>query len=269
MIDRGTGPAVVKIPGVQGRWEWMEPAVDALADHCRVITGSLTDDRDSVGSIDPTSGFESYVEWVDTLLDRAGLTEAVVCGVSYGGLVALHHAAVRPQRVKALILVSTPAPTWTPNCRVHWYLRAPRLLSPLFPLSSPFRLYPELMASFPDFLERSAFALRHLYRVTRYPFTPTRMAHRVRLLSGVDFTADCRRVKAPTLVITGDPGLDRVVPVESTREYIDTITGAVHKQLHGTGHIGLITSPDRFREAVGTFIATHHGYGATLERVSA
>ena len=30
MMDEGQGPAVIVIPGIQGRWEWMTPALDAL-----------------------------------------------------------------------------------------------------------------------------------------------------------------------------------------------------------------------------------------------
>ena len=51
------------IPGIQGRWEWMSPAIDSLADTCRVITGSLAGDRGSIGVIDPEAGFESHVTW--------------------------------------------------------------------------------------------------------------------------------------------------------------------------------------------------------------
>ena len=63
---------------------------------------------------------------------KAGLTDAAICGVSFGGLVALHFAARRPERTRALVLVSTPSPDWTPGARVQWYLRAPRLLAPVF-----------------------------------------------------------------------------------------------------------------------------------------
>ena len=269
MIDKGTGPAVVMIPGVQGHWEWMVPAVDALAGQCRVITGSLAGDRSSVGAIDPAAGFESYVAWIDALLDRAGLTQTALCGVSYGGLVALHYAASRPDRVRALILVSTPSPTWKPNWRVEWYLRAPRLLFPVFALSSPFRLYPELVSAFPNLVRRGSFAIRYLHRVTWYPLSPARMAERVRLLSSVDFAEDCHQVKAPTLVVTGEPNLDRVVPVESTREYVAAIPGATYEQLTGTGHVGLITKPDRFRGIVGSFVAAHAERSEAPEQVLA
>ena len=38
IVDRGRGLPVVLIPGVQGRWEYLRPAVDALAGICRVLT---------------------------------------------------------------------------------------------------------------------------------------------------------------------------------------------------------------------------------------
>ena len=289
MIDQGAGPPVVLIPGIQGRWEWMDAAVDALSARCRVITDSLPGDlrgrrtrnvergtrNGARGTRNEERGtrneerraFSAYVNWIDDLLNRANLDRAAVCGVSYGGLVALHYAAHRPDRVTSLTLASTPSPTWKPNCRVEWYLKMPRLLSPVFALSSPFRLYPEIAAAFPNPFVRARFAFRHLHRVTRYPFAPSRMAERVRVLEGVDFAGDCRRVTAPTHVVTGQPGLDRVVPVESTREYLDAIDGATHTQLEHTGHIGLVTRPGTFAEVVGRFVETHTEQ--TMETLSA
>ena len=259
MIDRGSGPAVVLIPGIQGRWEWMAPAVNALATRCRVITGSLEEpsEKSRANEASAESDFDIYTRWVDELLDRVGLDRAAICGVSYGGYVALHYAAERPARVTSLTLASAPSPSYRPTCRVEWYLKAPRLLSPVFALSAPVRLYPEIAVAFPNLLVRAVFALRHLHRVTRYPFEPTRMAQRMRLLDGVDFAGDCGRVRAPTLVVTGDRELDRVVPVESTREYVRAIPGATYTRLEGTGHIGLVTKPQRFADVVGGFVATH------------
>src|SRR4029077_16103657 len=43
IVDRGEGPPIVVIPGVQGRWEWMQTGIDALARYGRVITFSLAD----------------------------------------------------------------------------------------------------------------------------------------------------------------------------------------------------------------------------------
>jgi 3-oxoadipate enol-lactonase len=257
MVDRGHGPAVLMISGIQGRWKWMSQAVDALAARCLVISGSLAGDRGSLRRIDPADGFDSYLGWADELLDRAGLEQVAVRGVSYGGLVALHYAAYRPERVESMVLVSTPSPRWKPNCCIERYLRAPRLMSPVFALSSPFRLYPEISRAFPNPFARAWFALTHLHRVTWYPCAPASMAERVRLLEGVDFLSDRRRRSAPTLVVTGARRLNRIVPVESTREYLATIPGAAHAQIDDTGHIGLARRPEPFAEVVGSFVATH------------
>lgn len=258
MLDIGSGPPVAVLPGVQGRWEWMRPALEALAERCRVLTDSLPGERGSLAEIDPQRDFDLHAAWVDALLDRAGVRRAVVCGVSYGGLAALRYAALRPERTTALVLVSTPGPAWRPTCRVHWYLGAPRLMLPAFVWSSSLRLWREIAATFPDLPRRVRFGLQHLGRVTRYRCRPVRMAQRVRLLAGVDFAADCRRVRAPALVVTGDPELDRVVPVASTREYVDALAGgAACARIAGTGHIGLVTKPDRFRDVVGDFAAVH------------
>ena len=255
MIDVGTGPPIVLIPGIQGRWEWMRPAVAALARRCRVISFSLAGDRGSGRAFDRTRGFDSYLDQIDEAMGHAELADAAVCGVSFGGLIALRWAARYPDRTRALVLVSTPSPDWAPDRRVNWYLRAPRLLSPVFAAQSPFRLGPEIWRALDGVGDRLAFAARHVGRVMRSPFSPRRMADRVRLISTIDFEVDCRRVTAPTLVLTGEPGLDRVVPVGGTRSYADRIRGARHGTLERTGHIGLVTRPDRFADMVGRFVA--------------
>ncbi len=197
------------------------------------------------------------MDWLDALLAKAKLEHAAVCGVSYGGLIALRYAAARPERTMALALVSTPSPTWKPNCQIDWYLRAPRLLSPAFALSSPLRLYPEIARAFPDLFRRGAFGAQHLWRVITHPFRPTRMAQRVRLLETANFAEDCPQVSAPTLVVTGEAGLDRVVEVDSTRHYVRAIADAAYVQIGDTGHIGLVTRPREFADVVASFVTAH------------
>src|SRR6185295_7765993 len=99
IIDRGTGTPVVLIPGIQGRWEWMGPAVDALSQRCRIITFSLADEPTSGARFDEAAGFWSYVEHVNDVLDAKGLRKATICGISYGGLIAAAFAARHTDRV--------------------------------------------------------------------------------------------------------------------------------------------------------------------------
>ena len=63
------------------------------------------------GRFDPVVGFDSHLAQIDARLDEAGVTQPIVIGgISYGGLAALRYAAMRPARVRALVLASTPAP---------------------------------------------------------------------------------------------------------------------------------------------------------------
>ena len=102
MMDSGAGTPIVLIPGLQGRWEWMRPAVDALARHHRVITFSLCDERSSPFPCDPAQAFENYVSQVELAMERARVERAVIAGVSYGGLIAAEFAARHPDRVSGL-----------------------------------------------------------------------------------------------------------------------------------------------------------------------
>lgn len=249
MIDIGRGTPVVVIPGLQGRWEWMRPGVEALAEGHRAVSFSLCDERRSGFRFDPAAGFDNYLRQVDAVLDRTGLESATLVGVSYGGLIALEYAARRPGRVSALVLASALSPDWVPDARARFYLKAPRLLSPLFVATAPSRLGREVWAAFPNLLERARFAVGQTARVAGAPMSPGAMARRIEWAQAHAF-ADLQRIAAPTLIVTGEPELDRVVPVEVTRRLTLQIPDARHIVLDHTGHLGIITRPRRFVELV-------------------
>jgi pimeloyl-ACP methyl ester carboxylesterase len=253
VIDVGSGPAIVIVPGIQGRWEWMKPAVDALSAECRVITFSLADEPSCGGRFDAADGFASYVDQIREAMDLARVGTACICGVSYGGLVAAAFAARHPDRVSSLLLVSAIPPSWTPDARVRFYLRAPVLLSPLFLVGS-LRMYKEIAAASDGVLPGMAAAVRHALNALTHMFSPARMARRVHLLGPVHLGRELERVTAPTLVVTGDDSLDRVVPTRLTHEYLRIWPDAQHATINRTGHLGLITRPADFAAVVVPFV---------------
>ena len=93
MVDVGAGAPLVLIPGIQGRWEWMRPSVDALARDNRVISCSLPVETGVGNAFDARGTFDQFVRYLDDLLDARGVETAILCGVSYGGLIALRYAA--------------------------------------------------------------------------------------------------------------------------------------------------------------------------------
>ena len=254
IIDAGSGAPLVLVPGIQGRWEWMKPAVDALARRCRVITFSLADEPTCGAAFDARRGFDCYVEQVAQAMDAAGLRRAAVCGVSYGGLIAATFAARHRERVSSLVLVSAVPPTWTPDARARFFLRAPRLLMPLFMLVS-LRMYREIAAAVPGRMAAARTAGRHAANVLTHMFSPVRMARRAALLPSTEaLVREVSALDVPTLIVTGEAELDRVVPVRLTQEYTRWWPHAEQTTLAHTGHIGLITRPDEFARAVTEFI---------------
>ncbi len=254
MFDKGQGSALIVIPGVQGRWEWMKPALDELARRCRAVSYTLCGDIGSNMKFEADLGFDNFVRQLDQLFERTGLQRAALCGVSYGGFIALRYAALRPDRVTSLVFVSSPAPGWVPNGRQQRYLAHPWRSTPAFVLSSPLRLWPEIRAAYDTTRERVVFSLRHGLRVMAAPVIPARMASRVAMQQQLDFAADCERIKVPTLIITGEDGLDQVVPAEVTRRYQQLIPGTHYVQLKRSGHIGLLTHAAQFADIVTGFI---------------
>jgi pimeloyl-ACP methyl ester carboxylesterase len=255
IVDLGSGPPVILVPGIQGRWEWLRPAVDALARGCRVVTFSLADEPSAHGHFDATDGFASYVEQVAAAMDAAGIDRAVICGVSYGGLIAAAFAARHPDRVSGLVLTSALPPSWSPDARVRFYLRAPVLLSPLFFLAS-IRMYREIAAASTGISQSLARATSHGVNVIGHMFSPSRMARRVRMLRDLSLASELAAVDTPTLVITGEPHLDRVVPVQATRQYMTLWPHAEAATLERTGHLGSITRPDEFARLVTQFVGS-------------
>jgi len=266
IVDVGSGAPLVIVPGIQGRWEWMKPAVDALSAQRRVVTFSLADEPTCGGRFDPAHGFDSYVEQVKEAMDSARLASAVVAGVSYGGLIATAFAARYPERVAGLVLVSAIPPGWKPNARVRFFMRAPLLLSPLFFIASV-RMYKEIAAARSGVLRGMATGIRHGVNVLRHMLSPTRMARRVRLLEGLKLDRDPAVLQIPTLVVTGDAALDNVVPVHLTEEYTRLWPHAERVTIARTGHIGLITRPEAFTAAVGPFVDVHGQANAREKRV--
>lgn len=82
------------------------------------------------------------------------------------------------------------------------------------------------------------------------------MSHRACLAERQDFTADCARITAPTLVVTGERDLDQVVPCEETMGYLDLIQGSRFQLFEHTGHLGTVLAPDRFAAIVSRFSQT-------------
>jgi pimeloyl-ACP methyl ester carboxylesterase len=244
--ELGDGPPLVLVPGIPGPWQYTRRTVDALATSFRVLTVSL-------GS---ACTIEGDIEQIDRALDDRHIDQAIVCGISFGGLVALRFAAARPERTRALVLASAPGPGTTLKPRHRTYAKWPYVFGPLFIVETPLRLRREVSHALPLRADRWAFAWAELKAFFTAGISLREVAQRACLMEQLDIAGDCERVVAPTLVVTGEPALDWVVPVDNTMGYMRSIRGARHVLLDRTGHLGAITRPDAFAAAVRQFADT-------------
>ncbi|HUR20604.1 MAG TPA: alpha/beta hydrolase [Vicinamibacterales bacterium] len=247
---------LVIIPGIQGRWEWMRPAIDALRQEHEVSSFSLNEED---GTGDP---FEQWIGMIHDRVERSGSDRVVLIGVSFGGLVAVRYAARHPERVAALILVSTPSPGYRLSELDEGMVRNPIAKLPRFAMRGVRRLAPEIVAAKDTWRERLAFSASVGFQVVFKPAAPRQMARWVRAWQASDIASECARITAPTHLITGEPRLDRVVPVQSTLHYLTLIPGATFSRLARTGHIGLVSRPQDFSTLVNEFLHATDDPGA-------
>ncbi len=260
VVERGAGVPVVLIPGIQGRWQYFEPAFDALSASCRAITFSLSGEPGSGRRLERALGVDALALQVDAVLDQLQVERAVLCGVSFGGLVALRYAATRPARTAGLVLASTPGPGFHLRRRHEIYARLPWIFGPVFLAEMPARVGHEIVAAISNPAERRRFAWRQVRTFLRAPLSMSRMAARARLMGrpaeGERRRTDAAAVRAPTLVMSGEPGLDHIVPAAGTSEYAALIRGARTVCLARSGHLGCITRPKAFAASIAEFVRT-------------
>jgi pimeloyl-ACP methyl ester carboxylesterase len=111
-VDLGSGPAAVLLHGQPGSSEDWRGVTERLRERRRVIAP----DRPGYGRTGGRAvGFAENAAALIELLDRLEVESAVVVGHSWGSGVALATAAKFPQRVEALVLVGSVAPTIAPS----------------------------------------------------------------------------------------------------------------------------------------------------------
>jgi 2-hydroxy-6-oxonona-2,4-dienedioate hydrolase/2-succinyl-6-hydroxy-2,4-cyclohexadiene-1-carboxylate synthase len=122
----GSGPHLVLIHGLTGSlavWQWR--VIPALLDRFCVLTYDL---RGHGLSDMPPSGYTSAEMARDLLglLDERGIDQAHLVGHSFGGLVALHLAAVSPDRVSGLTISDSRIRTLQPAQKIKDWVHWPR-----------------------------------------------------------------------------------------------------------------------------------------------
>ncbi|MFZ2103139.1 MAG: 3-oxoadipate enol-lactonase [Oricola sp.] len=189
---------------------------------------------------------EDHVSDLEALLDHLRLKDAIVCGLSVGGVIAQGLYTRRKDLVRALILCDT-APkigddaSW--NARIETVEKdgigalADGILEKWFTLYFRRAGNPEL-AGYRNMLTRSPVA----------GYTGTCAA-----LRDCDYTSEAKQIGVPALCVVGDQ--DGSTPPELVLAMAKIIPGARHEMIADAGHIPCVEQPEALVAVMRAFIA--------------
>jgi pimeloyl-ACP methyl ester carboxylesterase len=101
----GAPPLVLLSGGFATSTVWFANVAALCAAHRVYAVDVLCDQGRGTAAGDPITGLPELLDWLDTVFDGLGLGEAVLCGHSYGGWIALRHALHAQERLRKLILL--------------------------------------------------------------------------------------------------------------------------------------------------------------------
>jgi len=247
VIDAGTGPVILLIPGADGMKETYRFQLPVLSKLYRVLSADL---RDEVTS---QMKFDRLVSDVAELMASRGISSAVVVGQSLGGSIAMRFAAQHPEQVSALVVVNSLARVSYDHVGLNATLLAPVAMATLRYLPTALgrlvaRLWSRLNVWVFDSSSGSDRVIEYVLWSGPRTVHPRISGARVDLLKKEDLRPELSLVKAPTLVMKGP--LDQYTPVVWSKEIAELIPGARYVEIAGTGHCSHISMPEAFNRSL-------------------
>mgnify|MGYP000554323907 CR=1 FL=1 len=229
-----SGPPLVLLHGLTGRWQAFLPVMPALMLRWHLYALDLRGHGLS-GRVAGKYRFADYAQDVKAFLRSLVAEPAVLLGHSLGGMVAIQVGAELPEKVRALVLEDPPL-----------YLGGRRFTeSPFYPR---FVAQQQLLRSSPSFQEVLAglakllpevdaaglrFRARSLCQAD--PDVLTRVVEG-NPRAGYDLEALLSRIQAPTLLIQGDPSLGAAVSDDDAQRAVSLLRHGALVRFPGVGH---------------------------------
>ncbi|MEV5434305.1 proline iminopeptidase-family hydrolase [Streptomyces sp. NPDC052701] len=217
-----------------------------------------------------------FLDELDNLLRHLDIADDyVLFGQSWGGMVAVRHAARQPAGLRGLVVANAPAsyPLWLQEMKV--------LRDQLPPGVNDTLLRHEAAGttdSHEYFQAMRVFYERHVCRVTPWPrdFMASFMEvyndptvyytmngpnefHVIGSLRDWSVIEDCPDVRVPTLVLTGEH--DEATPA-TQRPFVELIPRARWEIVPDSSHMPHLEAPERFMEVLRGYLAELDGHAS-------
>lgn len=182
---------------------------------------------------------EDYCTTLKELFNKLGLTQVIFVGHSLGGRIAIKFAALYPDQVEKLVLISAagiPFQSW----RGLLLSMGRRLFQTVF---YPFRNFGSIL--------RFKNLLGATFGSADYQTSHGALRETMKKVLAEDLRPDAAHINVPTLIVWGNK--DQITPLRDAEEYHALIRDSRLEVLEG-GHFAFLEKPKECAELVQSFL---------------
>ena len=241
---RDTGPrdapVVILLHGFCASLDTWEPWAEALSTQFRVIRFDLP--GFGLTGADPTGDYSDgrAMQILIGLMDQLGVARAALIGNSLGGRIVWNFAALHPERVTRIVLVS-PDGFASPGFAYDTPPKTPLMMRAL-PYVAPRALLRANLAVAYAHRERLSDATLTRYRdMLLAPGVRPAILARLGQVILHDPAPTLARIEAPTLLLWGER--DGMIPIANAADYLRDIPHATLARLPDLGHVAFEEDP--------------------------
>jgi 3-oxoadipate enol-lactonase len=248
----GNGPPLVLIHsiGLSTRLGW-RAQVPVLARTHRVVTYDIRGLGESAAGSEELS-VATFAADLAALMDHLGIARAALMGVSLGGFIAQAFTIANPDRVSALVLVSTACRIAAGNSGARAERNARIRAEGMIVAAGP-----QLESHFADDFRAAHPEVMAWYQTHYCANDPAHYTAIMEDLGRFDCCDALAAIRRPTLVVAGADDAGAVagrVPLESAHVLAERIPGARLEIIENAHHYPQIEQPDAFNRAVTAFL---------------
>ena len=250
----GQGKPVVLLHGWLGSWGIWHQSMASLGRYYRTYALDFWGFGES-GKKRDTYNIDDFVALVDQFMSRLGIMSAPLVGHSMGGTVGLSVAVRYPQRVKKVVVVSSPiiGSSLNPLLRMAGYRPVAKIVYKLPSiLRLGIRVFSPLISKNPDWYDMQK---RDLSRTTLESFLLS-----IASLRRTDLRPQLAEIKVPTLGIYGVS--DNIVSPKQNTVLAKSMPHAQIEMMKGSKHFPMLDEPERFDSMLRAFLDAEAPFAA-------
>lgn len=252
----GSGPVVMLGPSFLWDAAMWAPQIEALASRYRVIVPDLWGHGAS-GTLPPgTATMHNLAQQHLALLDRLGIDQCTIIGLSVGGMWGAELALMAPERVTGLVLMGTSLAAEPEQAREGYFSMLDAVAAhssipdPILAMVVPLFFSPTVRARHPGLPDAFARRLRD--------WVPQRLTDSVSPLGRIifgrrDLLPELDGLSIPSLVMTGMDDLAQ--PLERGQVIAERL-GCRFVPIPKAGHISSLEAPDFVNRTLLEFLNT-------------